>query len=43
MVSRFWKLLDVRYTLEIGIGKFTLKSLKFVIALVYVVHRDVSI
>jgi hypothetical protein len=36
-------LLDVRYMLEIEIGKCTLKSLNFVIALVYVVRREVSI
>jgi hypothetical protein len=41
MVGRFWKLLDVRYTLESEIGKCTLKSSNFVVALVFVVHRDV--
>jgi hypothetical protein len=43
MVGRFWKLLYVRYMLQIGIDKCTLKSLKFVVALVYVVRREVSI
>jgi hypothetical protein len=41
MVGRFWRLLDVRYTLESEIGKCTLKSSNFVIALVFVVRREV--
>jgi hypothetical protein len=35
--------LDVRYTLEIGIGHCTMKLLNFVIALVFVVRREVSL
>jgi hypothetical protein len=43
MVGGFWKLLRVRYMLEIRIGQCTIKSLNFVIAIVFVVHREVSI
>jgi hypothetical protein len=41
MVGTFWKLLDVRYTLESGIGKCMLKSLNSVVALVFIVYREV--
>jgi hypothetical protein len=33
--------LDIRYTLEIGMGQCALKLLNFVIALVFVVRREV--
>jgi hypothetical protein len=41
MVGGFLKLLDGRYTLESEIGKCMLKSSNFVVAQVFVVHRDV--
>jgi hypothetical protein len=41
MIGRFWRLLDIKYMLQSGIGKCTLKSLNFVDALVFVVHRVV--
>jgi hypothetical protein len=41
MVGRFRRLLHVRYTLEGEIGKCMLKSSNFVVALVFVVYRDV--
>jgi hypothetical protein len=41
MVGRFWKLLDVSYTLESEIDKCMLKSSNFVVALVFVVHRKI--
>jgi hypothetical protein len=41
MVGRFWELLDVRYTLESSIDKCTFKSLDFVVALIFVVHREI--
>jgi hypothetical protein len=41
MVGMFWKLLDVRYTLESGIDKCTLKSSNFMVTLVFVVYREV--
>jgi hypothetical protein len=39
MVGRFWRLLDVRYTLYSGIVKCTLN---FVDALVFIVHKAVK-
>jgi hypothetical protein len=39
MAGRFWKLLDIRYTSESEIGKYTLKSSNFVVALVFVVFK----